>query len=52
MRRFSSAIVKNRHIYSSIKEEKYSYIGLTSIFSVGSTEDFASGFDNHSQLDN
>ena len=35
MRRFNPDTVQNDHIYSSIKEEKYSYIGFTSAFSVG-----------------
>ena len=35
MRRFDHDTVQNGHIYSSIKEEEYSYIGFTSTFSVG-----------------
>ena len=29
VRRFDPDTVENGHIYSSIKEEKYSYVGLT-----------------------
>ena len=35
MRRFDLDTVQNGHMYSSIKEEKYSYIAFTSVFSVG-----------------
>ena len=35
VRRFHPDKVENGHIYSSVKEEKYSYIGFTSTVSVG-----------------
>ena len=51
-RRFHPDKVENGHIYSSVKEEKYSYIGFTSTVSVGQAEDFVGEFDSHQQLDN
>ena len=41
MRRFDRATVQNRHIYSTVKEEKV----FISSFSVGSAEDFSYGRD-------
>ena len=35
VRRFDPDTVENGHIYSSVKEKKYSYIGFNSTFSVG-----------------
>ena len=35
MRRFDPDTVQNGHFYSSVKEEKYLYIGFTSAFYVG-----------------
>ena len=35
VRRFDPDTVENGHIYSSVKEEEYPYIGFTSTFSVG-----------------
>ena len=52
VRRFDPVKVENGHIYSSVKEEKHSYIGFTSTVSVGQAEDFVGGFDSHQQLDN
>ena len=52
VRRFHPDKVENGHIYSSVKEEKYSYIGFTSTVSVGQAEEFVGGFDSHQQLDN
>ena len=52
VRRFSPDIVKNGHIYSSIKEEEVFIYWASPTFSVGYAEDFGCVFDNHSQLDN
>ena len=52
MRRVSSDIIKNSHIYSSIKEEEvFIYWAYFDVF-CGFRRGFCERFDNHSQLDN